>query len=234
MVKKGGGLLMGAVERIPCGFVNCYLIRNGDAAVLVDVGLASSRDKLLNIMKENRVKTVFLTHGHSDHTQNAAYLVEHTGAKVAMNFLDVPLLATGGAADLQSRGVSGRLLRGATSMMGGQRSEIPSFTPDIDLRDGMSLEPFGLDGTVIGLPGHTKGSIGFLLRTGELIVGDALMNMFLPEPAYIFEDESLLWESARRIKALGDVQVFFGHGKPLANDKWHLAEKKNGSREEKE
>lgn len=44
----------------------------------------------------------------------------------------------------------------------------------------MSLLEYGVDGSVIALPGHTKGSTGIALSTGELFVGDAMQNINSP------------------------------------------------------
>ena len=51
-----------------------------------------------------------------------------------------------------------------------------SFTPDILLSDNMNLKEYGLEGTVIHLPGHTAGSIGLLLGDGSFIAGDTFVN----------------------------------------------------------
>ena len=39
------------------------------------------------------------------------------------------------------------------------------------------LHDLGINAKIIGLPGHTKGSIGVLVDDSELIVGDALVNI---------------------------------------------------------
>ena len=50
------------------------------------------------------------------------------------------------------------------------------FTPDVLLDDGDDLSPYGLEGTVSCLPGHSKGSIGVLTAGGELFCGDLFDN----------------------------------------------------------
>ena len=57
--------------------------------------------------------------------------------------------------------------------------EFPPVRPDILLPDEMSLQEFGVDGTVVLPPGHTAGSISLLLHSGEAIVGDLLMGGWL-------------------------------------------------------
>lgn len=52
-------------------------------------------------------------------------------------------------------------------------NHIEKFKPTIFLKDGDSLECFGIKGKIIALPGHTKGSIGIDVEQKELIVGDS-------------------------------------------------------------
>ena len=47
-------------------------------------------------------------------------------------------------------------------------NEIEAMTPDVVLEDGMSLSQYGIDGQIVKLAGHTRGSIGVRLSSGEL------------------------------------------------------------------
>jgi glyoxylase-like metal-dependent hydrolase (beta-lactamase superfamily II) len=171
-----------------------------------------------------------LTHGHYDHVQNAVYLAEKLGVPIAMHPADVPLLEDVLAEPIHAHTLLGKAMAAVIRlgqrpglkkfMTWVQKNEIPPFTPDIELYDGFSLEPFGLDAQVIALPGHTRGSVG-LLAGGDLIAGDALMNILRPGRAAHYVDRAAMEASAARISALGeDVTVWFGHGKPAQNRAW--------------
>ncbi len=54
------------------------------------------------------------------------------------------------------------------------------FTPDLHIDHGYDLSEFGLDAEVTYIPGHSKGSIGILLSTGDLFCGDLLENTKKP------------------------------------------------------
>jgi len=88
------------------------------------------------------------------------------------------------------------------------------------LKDGDDLTGYGIKAKVIGLPGHTKGSIGIDIDEKEVIVGDALMNIFQPTVSLLYNDEKMMLNSAKKIAELGERTVYFGHGKPLQNKVW--------------
>ncbi|BBF44626.1 hypothetical protein lbkm_3352 [Lachnospiraceae bacterium KM106-2] len=87
------------------------------------------------------------------------------------------------------------------------------------MKEGDSLKPYGLDASIMELPGHTNGSIGIELKDG-IIVGDALMNMFYPTISMLYHDEVQMKESADRISKRGNKMIYFGHGKPVRNKNW--------------
>ena len=101
-----------------------------------------------------------------------------------------------------------------------QKEQIQTFTPEIFLSEGDTLEPFGIQASVLELPGHTEGSIGLDVDGQAVIVGDALMHMLRPGMASIYTDRRKLRESAEKITALGERMVYFGHGTPTANRDW--------------
>ena len=88
------------------------------------------------------------------------------------------------------------------------------------LEDGDSLDSYGISAKVVGLPGHTDGSIGLDVAGRDLVVGDALMNMFYPTVSMLYHDREIMLESVKKIERIGPRAVHFGHGKPVRNRKW--------------
>ena len=217
------------VELINGGMANCYIVSQGDSAVLVDTGTANYRDAILEKCRAANVKLILLTHGHYDHVQNAAWLARELGVPIAMHPADVPLLEDILAEPIYAHSFQGKAMAAVIRL--GQRpklkkfvtrvqkNEIPPFAPDIELTDGFSLEAFGIDAKVIALPGHTRGSVG-LLAGGELLAGDALMNTIKPGHAAHYVDRAAMEASVSKIGALGEITVWFGHGKPAGNRAW--------------
>lgn len=70
------------------------------------------------------------------------------------------------------------------------------------------MEDFGISAKIIGLPGHTNGSIGIDFGKEGICVGDALMNMFYPTVSMLYHDHDQMLESARKISELGERIVF--------------------------
>ena len=51
----------------------------------------------------------------------------------------------------------------------------------------------------------------------DLIVGDALMNLFYPTISMLYHDKAAMQQSADKISRLGERRILFGHGKPEKN-----------------
>ena len=215
------------IEQIVCGMdANCYILSQGDKAVLVDTGTAAYRDEILQKCREKNVTLILITHGHYDHTQNAAFLSEKLGAPIAMHPADIPLLtdimdnpivahklmgkALLSAIELQLKPMIGPLLSRVMN------NAIPPFTPDIELYDDFSLKPYGVDAQVIALPGHTMGSVG-VAAGSDLLVGDAMMNILAPSEALHYVDRRAMEASAAKIRDYEGAMIWMGHGGAIAN-----------------
>ncbi|OPZ95001.1 MAG: hypothetical protein BWY74_00125 [Firmicutes bacterium ADurb.Bin419] len=89
------------------------------------------------------------------------------------------------------------------------------FRPDILIDDSFDLSKYGINASVLHLPGHTSGSIGVLFEDGSLICGDTFYNQTKPSKApnaYNFQ------ELDQTIESLSDYEittVYPGHGVPF-------------------
>ena len=210
---------MSHIERIQCGNGNCYLVTDGESAILVDTGRTKFREKILAKCRGKNVRLIVLTHGHVDHVQNAAFLSEALHAPVAMHGDDYGLAKDNRSEPMSAHGLLGKIVL-KLSQKSFQVDKIEPFEPQVFLKDGDSLREYGVPAAVVELPGHTKGSIGILVDDTDILVGDALMNMFCPAKSLLYGDRGRMEQSAARISALGGVTVHFGHGKPVKNRDW--------------
>ena len=210
---------MERILRIPCGNGNCYLVSNGENAILVDTCREKYRQKILDACKSFRVRLLVLTHGHVDHVQNAAFLSRELDCPVAMHKADRSLLTDNMNPPLSAGSFLGKIVLSA-SIKSFKTDDIPAFSPTVFLEDGDSLHDYGFAATVVGLPGHTDGSIGLDVGGRDLIVGDALMNMFYPTVSMLYHDKTVMLESVRKIQAITPRTIHFGHGKPINNRIW--------------
>ncbi|MCL2162786.1 MAG: MBL fold metallo-hydrolase [Oscillospiraceae bacterium] len=210
---------MTSIERIKCDNGNVYLVSNGDNAVLIDTYRESYRDMILEKCKTKKVSLIILTHGHVDHIQNAAFLSKELNAPIAMHKGDYELTKDNWAQPLSAGSLLGKIIL-MLSKKSFKADRIDPFEPHVFLSEGYALDDYGVPATVIELPGHTKGSIGVLVEDADVIVGDALMNMVYPTKSPLYCDKENMKTSAAKISALGDVMVYFGHGKPVKNRNW--------------
>ncbi len=178
--------------------VNCYIAADEEtrAAVLFDA--PDEAEKIIEYLDENglKLRTVFLTHAHFDHMGALDSLIRATGAKLALHEADVKYLNN------PSLNLSG--------MMGISFSE---FHADFTVSHGDVIREDGISIRVIHTPGHTEGSVCYLL--GDILVsGDTLFHHSVGRadfPLGSFDDE--IKYIKERLMVLDDcVKVYPGHG----------------------
>lgn len=217
---------LGAVEVVTLRhhYNNSHLVRQGDNAFLVDAGKPDDAEALLASLRAAgqdpaRLRAVIITHGHAD----------HVGAVPQLQKLGVPIVMGRGDAPMASRGHNDPLC--PTSFIARQRLDedqnlpFAPFTPDVLVDDGSDLaELTGIKGRVVGLPGHTEGSVVVSLSEGGALVGDlfrgAIGGASAERHFYICD----LGDNRRDIEALlttiapGATRFFTGHFGPLKRE----------------
>jgi glyoxylase-like metal-dependent hydrolase (beta-lactamase superfamily II) len=66
------------------------------------------------------------------------------------------------------------------------------FKPDLYIDEGYDFSGYGFDAKVLELPGHSKGSIGTLMTSGDLFCGDLLVNTDKPAARALAENTETL------------------------------------------
>ena len=210
---------MSNIHRIPCGNGNCFCVEDDGNAILVDTSRTQYHDKILDACKDKNIRLIVLTHGHIDHIQNAAALSKALGAPIAMHKADYALIQGNMHEPLFAHTLLGKVIL-ALSAKSLREDRAEAFEPAVYLEDGDTLNHYGVKATIVGLPGHTKGSIGILVDDSDLFVGDALMNMVYPTKSLLYGDRTEMMRSAAKIGTFKGATIHFGHGKSLANRKW--------------
>jgi glyoxylase-like metal-dependent hydrolase (beta-lactamase superfamily II) len=152
-----------------------YVVDTSDGLVLVDSGLEARTTAVTEQLAElgldaGRLRTILLTHVHADHSLGAESLRELTGARVYAGRGDCQPLREGGPREAFF-----------------SDSYMPALTPhptpvDIELAGGESIELGDTRFEVIATPGHTPGSVCYLLeRSGlrVLFTGDVIQHLTL-------------------------------------------------------
>lgn len=206
------------IYRIARGNVNCYIVTDHDRAILIDTGRKKYREKILEKCREQHVSLIVLTHGHMDHCQNAAYLANALHIPIAMSKKDMNLIPDNRKQSLLAKTLLGKIVL-SVSLSSFEKDSLEVFEPIIYLKNGDDLSGYGIAAKIVELPGHTKGSVGVMIED-NLFVGDALMNMFYPTVSMLYTDEYEMLASAEYISELGEITIYFGHGKEKRNRKW--------------
>lgn len=202
------------ITRIKGGTDNCYIVSDGRNAILFDTSSGAARDKVIGECSKYDLKLVVLSHTHFDHAENAAVISEHFGVPVAYHEADDELFDYYNAQPLKSYGLVGSVvLKLSLSQL--EKTEVTRPSNRFFVKEGDTLEDYGFpDVKVVELPGHTKGSIGLIVSDSSLLAGDALDNWITPATGHLYYDKAALEKTAERIKSLGNVTVYYGHGNP--------------------
>jgi hydroxyacylglutathione hydrolase len=206
-----------SVLRLDLRFVNAYLLQAGQQYMLIDTGIGEVWTQLESTLLKlgvlpDKLKLVILTHGDKDHAGNGYILQHRFGIKVAMHKADLEMVKNGQPQQRHSSNLVGRF-----TLWFDQRitSGFTCFEPDLYLSDGQNLESYGLSAMVMHTPGHTKGSISLLTRSGELFVGDTFSNRQRPLPTHLIQNDQELKKSLLKLASAQARMVYPGHGKPF-------------------
>lgn len=201
------------IALFPRNGINCYVIDD----ILVDAGIRSSANKILNAIKHSDITKHVLTHAHPDH-QGASSIV--------CTKRNIPLLTS---VIEKEHAESGKVIYDYPN----NRHWIAKFQQRYWAGSGHKVSHLLREGdevgsfTVIETPGHSKGHISlFREKDGVLIVGDTLVNMNLlttipglHEPPGLFTTDRI--ENRKSIHKLFNLKpkiLCFGHG-PVLYDK---------------
>ncbi len=209
-----------AIRPINTRGVNCYLVGAGDGFVLIDTGLPEKRTDLDAELQSagcrpGNLRLIVLTHGDYDHAGNAAYLRDKHGSKIAMHRDDSGRVERGDWDwNMKPKPDKFGLLFKAVALFV-KPGAFDVFTPDVYVEDNQSLSDYGLEATVLHLPGHTKGSIGILTSDSSLFCGDLMDSMRKPSLEFFIDDMAAARASLARLRSLAIGTVYPGHGKPF-------------------
>jgi glyoxylase-like metal-dependent hydrolase (beta-lactamase superfamily II) len=206
---------------------NVYVLRDGDAALLIDLGDGSVLDHLGEIGVK-RVEWVLFTHHHREQCQGGAKLAA-TGAKVATSAIEKPLF---------ENPASYRKLRptlGDAFTVHGASYVRPPVDPISVDRTFARMDDFvwrGHELWVVETQGNSPGHTSFVMRhdnqwyvfTGDLIVDGAKMHTWYDtEWDYGFAKGLYeLGKSASQIAGYDPALLFPAHGPVIRNARTQL------------
>ncbi|CAN2202074.1 GloB Zn-dependent hydrolases, including glyoxylases [Candidatus Nanopelagicaceae bacterium] len=150
----------------PMFATNCWIIapEKGSECIIVDPGMTDISAEVEMIVAEEGLKpvAVLLTHGHLDHTFSVKPLADGYGISAYIHSEDRRFIA-------DPAGIHGPQF---VDQLSGMHFEEPVKVEN--LKDGSLLDFLGMKIRAIHAPGHTRGSLMFLLNEETLISGDVL------------------------------------------------------------
>lgn len=198
------------IETIKIGFVNVYLITGSNGTIMIDTGYSQNKEVLYEKVKGRNIKLIILTHGHIDHIGGAYYLSRKLNAPIGMCEEDLELLKDNSSRALYADTLIGKILRGV-SRKRFRKSHYEDIKVDLSLKEGMILNYGDLECRIIELPGHTRGSIGVVIKN-NIFVGDAMMNIVKPTKARLYETLADVINSQKKILLEQVEYIYTGHG----------------------
>ena len=180
---------------------NVYMLLDDTGhAAIVDAG-PGSFTKILYVLDRwpFKVKYVFLTHAHFDHISDAGFIKDLTGADIVLHSMDREV------ARFSRRYAEAVGIRWSFS-----KEDIPI--------GGNEVFKFGdIEVRAIHTPGHTPGSVCYLVNNESLFSGDTLLHLSVGRTDLPGGSWSDMRESLKRLARLPPTTyVFPGHGRPTS------------------
>lgn len=185
---------------------NCWVLATGEGAecIVIDPGMPDVSLELAELLNKHRLKPVatLLTHGHLDHTFSVVPICDGYGIPAYIHSEDRNLLIDPAAAVSPEFGAT------LASMSFSEPAEVK------ELKSGEEFELVGLKIKAIHSPGHTRGSLMFLVDDQTLLSGDVLFagsigRTDLPTGSSADMQKTL----TKKILTLSDeIRVLPGHG----------------------
>jgi len=185
---------------------NCWVLATGEGSecIVIDPGMPDVSLELAELLSKHRLKPVatLLTHGHLDHTFSVVPICDGYGIPAYIHSEDRNLLVNPSAA------VSAEFRTTLSGMSFSEPKEVK------ELKSGEEFELVGLKIKAIHSPGHTRGSLMFLVDGGTLLSGDVLFagsigRTDLPTGSNSDMQKTLI----NKVLSLSDqIRVLPGHG----------------------
>ena len=185
---------------------NCWVLATGEGSecIVIDPGMPDVSMELAELLSKHRLKPVatLLTHGHLDHTFSVVPICDGYGIPAYIHSEDRNLLIDPAAAVSQEFGAT------LASMSFSEPHEVK------ELKSGEEFELVGLKIKAIHSPGHTRGSLMFLVDDQTLLSGDVLFAGSIGRTDLPTGSSSDMQKTlTKKVLTLNDeIRVLPGHG----------------------
>ena len=158
---------------------NCYLVRKDDDAVLIDTSVRREAKWILSRLKSSHVDklhAILLTHAHYDHLGNAHLFQETFKSHVFVHSSEKQFLAEGYTYLPKGTMPHSKLMMAVA----GKKRKVrhSACLCDSIMTELSYVPPESLNLQILHTPGHTLGSVSFVVDDNVALVGDTMVNPF--------------------------------------------------------
>lgn len=195
---------------------SAFLIDDGKTSILYDSGFAfTGFDVAENIKRELKGRSldyIFLTHSHYDHAAGTPYIIRC--------FKDAKVVAGEYAVKIFSKPTAKALMRDLDKKFALKNGVdfyedlFDDLKVNIAVKDGDEIKAGNMSFTAINLPGHTRCSVGYYLKSERLLLSTESLGVYVGEgqviPSYLVGYEMTL-SSIKRAKELDIDKILVPH-----------------------
>ncbi len=195
---------------------SAFLIDDGKTAILYDSGFAFTGFEVAeNIKRELKGRSldyIFLTHSHYDHAAGTPYIIKY--------FKDAKVVAGEYAVKIFSKPTAKAIMRDLDKKfalkngMDFYEDLFDDLKVNIAVKDGDEIKAGNMSFVAINLPGHTRCSVGYYLKSEKLLLSTESLGVYVGEgqviPSYLVGYEMTL-DSIKRTKELNIDKILVPH-----------------------
>lgn len=176
--------------------VNCYLVVNAETRECLIVDPGEEGERIIRAAQEYKPAAVLLTHAHWDHIGAVDAVCGHFGIPLYVHEADAPKLTDSTKNVARQFGY-----------------DVTVSTRPLMLRGGETLSLAGMDIRVLHTPGHSAGSVCYLLPDAQgVLTGDTLFAHGYGRTDFADGSFHELKESLRALFHLSPRQIAYpGH-----------------------
>lgn len=207
---------------------NCYIVKTGEKSGVV-IDPADKSDKILEAAKEMgiEIKKILLTHGHFDHF-SAAFELLYGGAKAikkAKQDKEKKNEPFNIEMDMKKADIAVYIHEADECMLTDSNKALAYFCPSLPfnpikadrlLKDGDKIEQDGAVFEVMHTPGHSAGSVCYILKAENksiMFAGDTIFYGSIGRSDGYSGDYIVQQATLNKLKALKDDYIILsGHG----------------------